>query len=202
MNFYYIHNFKTMGTTIFSQLPINYLNKYYGCCSLIEYENKNKIKLNRNNIYSDFANKKISIDHLHINSLIDVGIIKNIENIEFIMFFRNPIDRFISICNYRNIHPLRLIEDLKNKIGDDYFQYKMMNCKYNINLKICNMSDKNYIKRFFNKYNINLDLSIKKNVSKKNFNRSMLSEEDLIFLREHFKKDFEIIHNLEKVNDI
>ena len=46
-------------------------------------------------------NKKISIDHLHLNKIIDLGLFKiPLQKIKFMMIMREPIDRFISICNY------------------------------------------------------------------------------------------------------
>jgi len=47
-DFFFIHGYKTMGTTIYHQLPDNYKNKYYGEKTIDEYEKLNNVKLNRN----------------------------------------------------------------------------------------------------------------------------------------------------------
>ena len=47
-------------------------------------------------------NKKMSIDHLHIDVIISLGLIKiPLNKIKFMMIIRDPIERFVSICNYQ-----------------------------------------------------------------------------------------------------
>lgn len=81
------------------------------------------------------------------------------------MFVRNPIIRFISICNFKNIQPNVLLHKLKNNIGDNYFQHELLESKYNLNIKVCRMDNKKFIINFFKKYNININLDIKKNIN-------------------------------------
>ena len=47
-------------------------------------------------------NVKKAIDHIHYDRLIAMGFIKiPINEVKFIMIVREPIERFISVCNYR-----------------------------------------------------------------------------------------------------
>jgi hypothetical protein len=41
-DFYFIHNYKTSGTTIFNQLDNEYKKRYYGRMTFNDYINKNK----------------------------------------------------------------------------------------------------------------------------------------------------------------
>ena len=90
-----------MGTTIHKQLPSSYNKLFYGMRTLNDVEEKNhnfKIK----NIYNLDMNVKKAIDHIHYDRLIAMGFIKiPINEVKFIMIVREPIERFISVCNYR-----------------------------------------------------------------------------------------------------
>ena len=96
-DFYFIHNYKTSGTTIFNQLDNEYKKRYYGRMTFNDYINKNK-NVNINTKYLKTLNippeQHISIDHIFLDNLIHLNIIpKNkIQNIKFIMIVREPID--------------------------------------------------------------------------------------------------------------
>ena len=198
--FYFIHNFKVMGTTIHKQLPSSYNKLFYGMRTLNDVEEKNhnfKIK----NIYNLDMNVKKAIDHIHYDRLIAMGFIKiPINEVKFIMIVREPIERFISVCNYRfMMHGITMenhISGLKKKKGSDFLQYKLLNNKNNIKVHLFKMEDKIGITEFFKEFGININLDIKKNVSKKTYTINDISPEDMVFLKEHFKKDSDLYNSI------
>ena len=66
--FFFIHNYKVMGSTIMRQLPEEYLEKFYGNITVSEYEYKNNIKLPK--LRNDFKNQIVAIDHLTLDEII------------------------------------------------------------------------------------------------------------------------------------
>ena len=58
------------------------------------------------------------------------------------------------------------------------------------------MEDKIGITEFFKEFGININLDIKKNVSKKTYTINDISPEDMVFLKEHFKKDSDLYNSI------
>lgn len=200
--FFFIHNYKVMGTTIYKQLPNSYKKLLYGNRTLKDVIQKNpglKLKLPpRMNL-----NEKISIDHLHIDTIIEMGFIKKpINEIKFMMIMREPIERFISICNYHYTEGrpegtlTEHISNLKNKIGDNYYQCKWIKNKNNINVKLFKIENKEGIKKFFKQFGINLNLNKHYNISKKKYSIKDISPENMLFLKNHFKEDYDLYNSI------
>lgn len=199
--FFLIHNYKVLGTTIYSQLPHSYNSLLYGHQTL-----KNIMTNNRGLVLNKFYNidHKLSIDHLHIDTILDIGLIKiPIHKIKFIMIVREPIERFVSICNYHYYHSehrnktmKQHIELLKRNIGDDYFQHKFIKSRHNINVKLYKMEDREGIKNFFKQFNIDINLNIKENCSKRLYSIRDISPEDMIFLKRFYKEDYQLYNSI------
>ena len=189
--FYFIHNYKTLGTTIYSQLPRKYKDIYYGHKTIKNIIDKNpelKLKPDMN------INEKISVDHIHVDRLINMGFFNNLKKISFMMIVRDPIDRFISICNFHNVNINESIHRLKHKIGDPFHQHRLYENNNNLKIELYKMNSKQKIINFFKKFNINIDLSIKKNVSKKTWNRSQIKPNQINFLKRFYKKDYKLFN--------
>ena len=185
LTLYFIHNYKTIGTTIYSQLPGKYKDIYYGYRTIKSIIDKNP----ELNLKPDIdVNEKVSIDHIHIDRLINMGFFKNLNQISFMMIIREPIDRFISICNFHNVSIDESICRLRNKIGDPFHQHRLYENNNNVKINLYKMSSKQKIINFFKQFNINIDLSIKINVSKKTWNRSQIKLDQIIFLKIFIKK--------------
>jgi hypothetical protein len=201
MDYYFIHNYKTAGTTIISQLDDNYKNRYYGFKTFREYVKKNpnvNLNLELDLLHRlNFSETGVSIDHIHIDTLIYLNIIekRKIPKTSFMMIIRNPIERFLSICNFDKISPKALIEKLENGIGDNFFQYKLINNNHGIKVKLFKLENKLGIKKWFSNFNQNINLNQQKNVSKKLYTYQNLSKFDLEFLKNFYKKDFELYNN-------
>lgn len=198
--FYFIHNYKTLGTTIFDQMNTNYKKRYYGHISFEKWEKQNyPVKLNKKEITDTHMSYTIplSIDHLCINKLIHLNIIPQtqLSKISFMMIVREPIERFISICNYHDEKPSQLLKKLKNKEGDNFFQSKLLNNNYNLKINTIKMTNKKAISTWFSKHGVKVDLSKRLNVSKKKYSIEDLTKDDIEYLRIFYKDDYILYNN-------
>lgn len=197
MRYFFIHNYKTLGTTIMSQLPAQYRKLFYGQCTLAEFEARNKLRLNRLPEYSgEWTTRNVNIDHLHLDTLFDLGLLgpRNVQNMKCVMLVRDPIDRFISICNFENKSPAQLIADIKGGEDDGRHQYVFAEGRRNWKIVCIKNTSSQQIVIFFKKFGVNIDLSVKLNVSQKQFSRKDMTEEDISFLTRFYVKDFELFH--------
>lgn len=189
--FFLIHNYKTLGTTIYSQLPKTYTDVFYGSKTLLDIETTNpSIQIN-----PDYdKTKQVSIDHYHVDKLVDIGLLssKEIRNLKFMMIVRDPLERFISICNYQNISPKVLISNLKQKKGDDFFQHKLIKSKFNFDVVLYKMKNKRGIIDFFKSHDIDLNLEKKLNVSEKHFSIKDMTTEDIEFVKNFYQEDYNL----------
>ena len=156
--FYFIHIPKNMGTIIHYNLPKKYNKKYYSY---------------------GFLNGKyylLARDHILIDDIIKIE--PKIMRIPMIAIIREPLDRFISICNFMSISPDVGIEKCKKfknetkptfKNNFNFFipQVKFIKSKHNLDLTLFTMENKEGIKKWFESKNVKLDLSIKINSSNK-----------------------------------
>ena len=181
--FWFIHNYKTMGTTIFRQLPQNYTNTYFGH-RLIPGSPQQIQAL------GFLPRRKYSIDHLPMDALIALGMVPNAtqlsHNNAIMMIVRNPFDRFLSICNYENIHPDALIGRVKIRNNQ---QYKQVMNHHGLKVYTIKMESKEKIIEFFKRFGISIDLSVTRNVSQKKYTLTDAHKE---FIREFYKVDFDL----------
>jgi hypothetical protein len=195
-DFWFIHNYKTMGTTIFRQLPHGYRTKYHGR-RLIPGDAEQVRAL------GFLPTRKYSIDHLPMDTLIALGMVPNAKQLSannaIMMIVRNPLDRFLSICNFENIPPEILIERVKKvhlthkyEHGlKNYQTYQHTHLENKHGLKVCTfkMESKDKIVEFFKRFGVTIDLSVTCKVSEK---RHTLTESQKEFIREFYKVDFEL----------
>jgi hypothetical protein len=203
INYFFIHNYKAAGTTIYSQLPKEYNRRFYGHMRFSKYER-------RNNIILDASTKeqlvkidnKISIDHIHIDNLVNLGILtpQEIQKMEFLFIFREPIDRFLSICNYENIKPCDMIENFKQNRRLELKQSFWINSRYPLNLTTLRLEDKNEIASWFERFSIKINLNKKYNVTRRLMmqKKKHLTNNQLLYLQEFFKSDFDHYHALQR----
>ena len=190
--FFFIHNYKVMGTTIYDQLPINYKKKFYGNKSVEAYERENNKKFPK--LKKKFPKNKVSIDHLPLDKLLEYDILlkDDIQKLNCIGFVRDSIERFLSICNFEKKSPSKIISEIKN--GRELRQSVFFKHKYPWKIDIYHYHNKSGIKNWFKKYNIYLNLDMKKNVSKnKLYSKKNISVNETQFLNEYFKEDEYII---------
>lgn len=95
-----------------------------------------------------------------------------------IAIIRDPITRFISICNFIRVNPKYVI-GLCKKFGHTTYpsiynlfntilpQIKFITSKHNLNIQVFRLEDKINIRNAFLKYDIDIDYNKKINQSKK-----------------------------------
>tara|TARA_Y100000991_G_C21919246_1_gene325755 strand:+ start:7 stop:732 length:726 start_codon:yes stop_codon:yes gene_type:complete len=189
--FYFIHIPKNMGTLIHYNLPKKYNRKYYS---------------------HGFLNGKYyftSRDHILIDDMIKIE--PKIMRMPIIAIIRDPLDRFISICNFLSISPDICIEKCKlfnNETKPTYKNYynffipqvKFIRSKHNLDLTLFTIENKEGIKKWFESKNVKLDLSIKMNPSNIQYQKKSLNNFQLSFLKDFYRDDFDLYEKL-KVMD-
>jgi len=199
-SFYFVHISKSAGTSVYANLPDDYKDRYYG------------------------ERGKISLDHLTIQTAYDLNIIndEDINTKEFIVLWRNPIDRFVSTCNHLQITPDIMIDrielhrdnPLENQYGQRSF-YMTATDILQLNGKRIKTTDLLYddadnITNVFRKHNINYD-HVVSNTSyqrlrtgeiKKVFTKNQLTEKHLRFIVDFYKKDIVYYNTLYLYNNI
>lgn len=198
-NFFFIHNYKVMGSTIMRQLPEEYLEKFYGNITVSEYEYKNNIKLPK--LRNDFKNQILAIDHLTLDELLSYNILskQDIPNFYCMGIIRDVIDRFMSVCNFENMSPeeiihTRLIKDSKLF----HSQLKFFKQNYPWRIQVFYDKDKDGIKNWFRYFGIELDLDKQENVSDKKYKKEDLTLQQINFLNDYYREDIEFVEQVKK----
>jgi hypothetical protein len=125
-----------------------------------------------------------------MDALVTLGMVPNAKQLSannaIMMIVRNPFDRFLSICNYENIHPDALIERVK--IHENQ-QYKQVMNNHGLRVYVIKMESKDKIIEFFKRFGNTIDLSVTRNVSQKKYTLTDAQKE---FIREFYKIDFDL----------
>ena len=181
--FYFIHIPKNMGTLVHYNLPETYNDKYY----MFGYLNNNLLFSMRNHILIDDLIK-------HDSTLL---------NLPMIAIIREPITRFISICNFIHVNPKYMI-GLCKKFGYTTYpsiynlfntilpQIKFLTSKHNLNIQVFRLEDKINIRNAFLKYDLDIEFNKKINESKKTYSINNLTKDDLDFLNNYYNEDIKL----------
>jgi len=183
-----IHIYKNMGTTLYNQMSDSYKNKYYGQRNVDFYSSITVIPKNH------------SLDHLHIDQLLMMGILhhSDIATLNCISIIREPIARFISICNFENIAPSTLINVYRTRperCNEDK-QAPMITTALNWNITLFRMDDRAGIIRWFRERNKAVNLDHRSNVSMKKYSINDLTLKQLEYLNRIFIKDIELYNSI------
>lgn len=189
--FYFIHIPKNMGMNIISSLPYNYTNQYFG----IGYTKKNKIILSRSHLILNDV-------YTHYPECI---------YIPKIAIIRNPVDRFLSMCNFHRISPNFFIKvcnyNKKNKqtlptiynlFNFTKRQYEFIKTNKNDNIILLDFKDRDKIYNTFKKFNVLINVYKKKNESQIIYSKKHLTDYHLKFINEYYKKDFILYNKVKK----
>ncbi len=209
--FYFQHVPKCGGTSIYRQLPKGYLNMFYG-----------EIPFPRDKLdLYPFSYQLLSKDHIGLEDNILLGrlSLRDIEDKEIIMIWRDPIKRFVSTCNHFKRSPEETISCIKDPVANEpgfstvCGRYAFYTPATNL-VKVAGervkttdilLEDFDLITKTFARYGIKVK-NRSHNVSEKLFSVNDLTSEQLAFLTEFYAEDFEtcrklkgrIIHNLGK----
>jgi hypothetical protein len=207
---FFIHIPKNMGTFIYKSY-YEKTNHFYGMYDSIQdyYKKHDPHLLSRT--HASFYNTTISIDHLTPVELMELGLLTpmDLERYVFFAIVREPIDRFISLCNYWNIPPFQMIYNINQlqklkQTKYNLFQHLRPQSDYVDDIKqmphhfVFSMNKKDEIKEFMSLYfpNQSVDFNQKKNPSKNCFHSSMLSNDQIRFLQNYYKRDIHLFHGI------
>jgi len=167
-DFYFIHTYKNMGTTILKQLPVSYCKKFYG---------KRKVQ-----------GELVSIDHLPTDRLFDLKILDDDDILKrkFIGLIRSPVERFISMCNFEGKTDKEMIY-LSRQNPKSKLQFFSFETTHKIDLTLILMDRKDLICDWFSKHGINLNLDI---IENKSFGSTEIEDNDIEEIKNIFEKDF------------
>ncbi|MBC8397731.1 MAG: hypothetical protein H8E16_11625 [Flavobacteriales bacterium] len=181
--FFFIHIPKNMGTVVHYYLPKSYNDKYY----MFGYLNNKLLFTMRNHILIDDLIK-------HDSALL---------NLPMLAIIREPISRFISICNFVQLKPKYVIS-LSKRFGYSTYpsifnlfntiqpQIKFLTSQHNLNLQVFRLEDKVNIRNAFLKYDVEIDFDKKINKSKKTYSINDLDKDDLDFLNNYYHEDIKL----------
>ena len=124
-------------------------------------------------------------------------------NLPMIAIIREPITRFISICNFIQVHPKYVIGLCKRFAHSKYPsiynlfntilpQIKFITSKHNLNIQVFRLEDKINIRNAFLKYDLNIDSNKKMNESKETYSINNLTKDDLDFLNNYYNEDIKL----------
>ena len=201
--FYYIHIPKTLGTTIYkSLLNSKYKDKFcnfYGipCKTYSEYRKK---KNNINNLNPNIDTLP-QLDHLNLNQLLNAKLLTNNDknNLNCIAIIRDPIEMFLSRCNFfypkfqEYKHDIYINSDKMMKDA----QFKYLKNYNGWNVTLYKITDIKSIEKWFKRMGYNIDLSIKKNVSKKKITINDLSDNDKKKIIKNWNIDYKIYNSID-----
>ena len=113
--FYFQHIPKVGGSSLYHQLPKEYTDRYY----------KTKhFDASLKGLY-EHPYKRIIKDHIGLDDAVKVGLLKreDLETKEIIVFWRDPVDRYISTCNHFDMDPQAMMDRIKYPDQDpDYYR--------------------------------------------------------------------------------
>jgi hypothetical protein len=199
--FFFVHTYKNLGTTIVLQLYKEYRTRFFGNKTLDTWEIENEELLNNEAKTTLFKekNKLISIDHIKIDDMVSLGILDewDLNNRKFLSIVREPIDRFLSMCNYLKKHPKEMMRYLKPW----HKQISSFESVHSINTTLILMEKPQLIEQWFEQLDVKITLDKKLNVSNKQYFIDDISDDNLEKIRKFFEDDFKLYERLKNKLD-
>jgi hypothetical protein len=194
--FFFVHTYKNLGSTVISQLHREYKVRFFGNKTLETWEIENEELLNyeaKTNLFPQ-KDKLISIDHIKIDDLLNLGILDELDlsTRKFLSIVREPIDRFLSMCNYLKKHPKEMMSYLRPW----HKQTSSFESVHPIDITLILMEKPKLIEQWFKQFDLKIRLDKKVNVSNKQYFIDDICEEDLEKIRKFFEDDFKLYEKL------
>lgn len=209
-DFFFIHTYKNLGTTVYNSLPRSYRRRYYGQQTPSLWMFKNQQRLNY--IVPHWVDNKKSVDHFSLEMLLKMEILceDDFHNRKFIGIVRNPIDRFLSVCNFKNMSPAEFIDRiLKNSSKNfeslstaRFTQEDSFRSPLPIDLTLILMSEKELIKNWFAEHGVYINLDLHLNTSVKRYTVNDITEDQLEIIKDYFSLDIKLYEELKAANGI
>ena len=194
--FFFIHTYKNLGTTVIHQLNKEYRARFFGNKTLNTWEIENEELLNYE-AKEKFKHKNMmSIDHIKIDDMLSLGILDewDLSNRKFLSIVREPLDRFLSMCNYLKIHPQKMAGYLQPW----HKQISSFESVHPIDTTLILMENPKLIEQWFEQFDIKIKLDKKVNSSNKQFYIDDICEDDLKKIMKFFEDDFRLYERLKK----
>ena len=193
-SYIFIHIPKNMGSFVHRQLPQHYNRYFYGL--------------------KPFIYHKSSYDHFTLQTSIDIGLV-NITNMKILPLIfsivREPIERFVSICNFHSLSPTQAIQFIKrmnpyckipnteNKQNHFIQQYRyIVTNDISLKIQLFRFDDTlgigDYLKTLLKNNHINMNKKI--NVSKKKYNVKDIDKSQIEFLQNYYKEDIRLYNSI------
>ena len=163
---YFMHIEKTMGGTIFNQLPADYNSKFSfdpNVHSIAQYQNKHGVKLRK---ASWPRRPKMGHPaHIPLDIALEMGLLRcsDIERMNIITIIREPFSREISRCNWRSRNPQQtgvynmssMVHKMRRK--GEYAKLKQserLEFEYDWNVTAFNTESTDQITKWFAQYGV------------------------------------------------
>lgn len=200
-----------MGTFILNKyFDDEYRRLYYGMYESLDkyYQivHKKQIHIPSSIIPSK---SRFSVDHLTLTELTNIGILKDSKSRFYFAIIREPIERFISLCNYWNTDPKTLIYNitkihLLKQTHYLLFSHLRPQCDYINDLqkngysyRLFTMKRKEEIQVFLRDNFPNIpvpDFTEKVYASKEKYTVCDLGQIELSFLQNYYREDIHLYH--------
>jgi hypothetical protein len=214
---FFVHIPKNMGNFIYQKyfdIGHDFQTRYYGFVdSIDDYYRKYDISIPTNLPENYRTTASISIDHLTPLELLQLGIMNTEESKEYVFFaiVREPMERFISLCNYWDVPPIQLIYNISKihllkKTRYNLFQHLRPQSDYIADMKrislesrVFSMNCKDDIRDFLLEYFPERKVDFGEKIyssGREKYNISMLTRENIQFLRKYYRDDFALFVNI------
>ena len=188
---FYTHIMKTMGTTIYAQLPDDFRRQFYGMMTFEDYERKNQVNLRNIPGFMthprSVRNPMICFDHLNIDEYVDLGMLRcsDINEMEVLAVLREPFEWFFSHCNQFGRTIEEEIACVSGVTCQGMLQRQLfwLSFQYDWNMTVITKENTKMISEWFAKFGLNVrfDVAHHANVGK----TKMCKSEDLTAEQRH-----------------
>jgi hypothetical protein len=187
-------------------------SRYYGMYeSMYQYYNANSYKNLSKNTY---PNNQVSINHLTPTELLKLQILSptQAQSLTFFTIMREPFERFVSLCNYWQVVPNKMVNTIKRREQMKFknyvaFQHTRPQSDFIRNIqqmpkyRIFTMNHLGELQQFLRE-NIpsidSLDFTEKVCKSEDVYTIRSISNEDMAFLREYYRDDIILYDELSR----
>lgn len=232
LKLFFVHIPKNMGNFIYKNYPVleqpsldaslptvvdvssslvRERTRFYGLYDSI-YEYYDTYGMNYNRAVDTEPYLSVSVDHLTLFELVKLRIINyhNVPKYFFFAIMREPVDRFVSLCNYWDVSPDQLIYNIQriDKLRESkYNLFQHLRCqsdyiyaiqRFTKNYRIFRMDKRDEIRGFMKIYYPESEVNFEGKIypSREKYTKSSLLPRNILFIQKYYKSDFELYRSL------